>query len=158
MGVTGSYAGTGIQYVVPAALVYFGRKVRRLASNFFKDFNMTRDYLNVSELKLFTRIRIRFSWFLYYYFSIDVTCAYLMFRRPERLWAWEWRISTPPPSAPSTGSFSCRCGRPRASSLLPGTTWPVSSRRLPQCSLESRKPDIIQWNHLLICCCDVSHY
>lgn len=26
VGVTGSYAGTGIQYVVPAALVYFGRK------------------------------------------------------------------------------------------------------------------------------------
>ncbi len=38
VGVTGSYAGTGIQYVVPAALVYFARKVRRLASNFFKDF------------------------------------------------------------------------------------------------------------------------
>ena len=27
VGVTGSYAGTGIQYVVPAALVYYGRKV-----------------------------------------------------------------------------------------------------------------------------------
>ena len=27
VGITGSYAGAGIQYVVPAFLVYFGRKV-----------------------------------------------------------------------------------------------------------------------------------
>lgn len=28
VGITGSYAGAGIQYIVPAALVYYARKVR----------------------------------------------------------------------------------------------------------------------------------
>jgi hypothetical protein len=31
VGITGSYAGAGIQYVVPACLVYFGRKTTRQA-------------------------------------------------------------------------------------------------------------------------------
>jgi len=31
VGITGSYAGAGIQYIVPALLVYFGRKVTRKA-------------------------------------------------------------------------------------------------------------------------------
>lgn len=33
VGITGSYAGAGIQYIVPAALVYYARKVRGFFSN-----------------------------------------------------------------------------------------------------------------------------
>ena len=31
MGITGSYAGAGIQYIVPAALVYLSRKQTHVA-------------------------------------------------------------------------------------------------------------------------------
>lgn len=37
VGVTGSYAGTGVQYVIPAALVYYGRKTLRAETGFYEN-------------------------------------------------------------------------------------------------------------------------
>ncbi len=55
VGVTGSYAGTGIQYVVPAALVYYGRKVtgrQPMGRNWlvWKDTNRSKDTVAYQQL------------------------------------------------------------------------------------------------------------
>jgi len=62
VGITGSYAGAGIQYIVPAALVYYARKVR----SFFLILKLIREVFWLEKFSRIFIVNLNLGWIYYF--------------------------------------------------------------------------------------------